>query len=127
MARFLIIDDDESVGLALGRMLELDNHQVLRALSAEAGLTMAALEHPDAIILDMRMPLMGGLEFLRRLRQDTALQALPVGIVTGDYYLGDAVMAELSTLGAHMRQKPLYINDLLALARELLGTRATEA
>jgi len=127
VARFLIIDDDETVGLTLGRMLELENHQVSRALSAEAGLALAAAERPDAIIVDMRMPIMGGLEFLRHLRADPALQALPVGIVTGDYFLADEVLAELETLGARIRHKPVFIQDLAALAQELLGVGGPEA
>ena len=108
-------------------MLELENHQVSRALSAEAGLALAAAERPDAIIVDMRMPIMGGLEFLRHLRADPALQALPVGIVTGDYFLADEVLAELETLGARIRHKPVFIQDLAALAQELLGVGGPEA
>lgn len=127
MARFLIIDDDETVGLTLGRMLELEGHQVRRALSAEAGLTAAADERPDAIIVDMRMPSMGGLEFLRRVRADASLQALPVGIVTGDYFLGDDVVAELHTLGARIKTKPIFLQDLATLAHELLDERTAES
>jgi CheY-like chemotaxis protein len=127
VARFLIIDDDETVGLTLGRMLELEGHQVRRALSAEAGLTAAADERPDAIIVDMRMPSMGGLEFLRRVRADASLQALPVGIVTGDYFLGDAVVAELHTLGARIKTKPIFLQDLATLAHELLDERTAES
>jgi CheY-like chemotaxis protein len=127
VARFLIIDDDETVGLTLGRMLELEGHQVRRALSAEAGLTAAADERPDAIIVDMRMPSMGGLEFLRRVRADASLQALPVGIVTGDYFLGDDVVAELHTLGARIKTKPIFLQDLATLAHELLDERTAES
>jgi CheY-like chemotaxis protein len=127
VARFLIIDDDETVGLTLGRMLELEGHQVRRALSAEAGLTAAADERPDAIIVDMRMPSMGGIEFLRRVRADSGLQALPVGIVTGDYFLGDDVIAELHSLGARIKTKPIFLQDLSTLAHELLDERTAES
>jgi DNA-binding response OmpR family regulator len=123
VARFLIIDDDEAVGLALSRMLAVEGHEATRALSAEAGLTSAAADRPDAVIVDMRMPMMGGLEFVRRVRADDALHSLPVGIVTGDYFLGDEVMAELQTLGARIRTKPIHLQDLATLAHELLGER----
>ncbi len=127
VARILIIDDDEVVGLTLSRMLELEDHLVSRALSAEAGLTQAATEAPDAIILDMRMPMMGGLEFLRRLRQDDRLRGLPVGIVTGDYFMDDKVLAELTELGATVRHKPIFIQDLTDLARTLLDSPGARA
>ena len=127
MARFLIIDDEEVVGLALGRMLELEGHQATRALSAEAGLLAAETNRPDAIIVDMRMPLMGGLEFLRRVRAHQDLHSMPVGIVTGDYFLGDEVVAELQALGARIRTKPIQFQDLATLAQELVGERTLDS
>ena len=104
-------------------MLAVDGHEATRALSAEAGLASAATDRPDAVIVDMRMPVMGGLEFVRRVRADATLHSLPVGIVTGDYFLGDDVMAELHTLGARIRTKPIHLQDLATLAQELLGER----
>ena len=49
-----------------------------------------------------------------------SLQKMPVAIVTGDYFLDDAVSRELRGLGAEVRFKPLWLEDLLALARNLL-------
>lgn len=121
MARILIIDDDPAVSVTLGRMLRLDGHEVTRVETAQEGLDTANSQVPDAIILDMRMPAMGGLEFLRRIRSDPRLQHLPVGILTGDYFLGDEVLAELSALGAAVRYKPVWMDDLSALTRSLLG------
>ena len=77
---------------------------------------------PDALILDMKMPEMGGLEFLRRLRAVSALEFLPVGVITGDYFLGDSVLQELATLGATVRYKPIRIEDLASLTEHILGS-----
>jgi CheY-like chemotaxis protein len=77
--------------------------------------------HPNAIILDLRMPITDGLGFLRRLRADTEQRGTPVAIVTGDYFLEDSVSAELRELGAELRFKPLWLDDLLGLTRDLLG------
>ena len=116
MAHLLIIDDDPAVGLTFRRMLEAIGHRVSRALSAEEGLAQLGIAPPDAILLDMRMPVMDGLEFLRRMRQDDQLKALPVGIVTGDYFLNEQVLAEIAELGATVRYKPVALED-----RETLG------
>ena len=121
MARLLLIDDDPAVSLTLSRMLEFRGHDVTRIESAEAGLTLAVNEPPDAIILDMKMPQMGGLEFLRRLRESAGLARLPVGVITGDYFLGDAVLRELGQLGASVRYKPIRMEDLAALTDQLLA------
>ena len=121
MAHLLIIDDDPAVGLTFRRMLEVTGHRVSRALSADEGLAQLNGDPPDAILLDMRMPVMDGLEFLRRLRQDDRLKTLPVGIVTGDYFLNEQVLAEISELGAAVRYKPVAMEDLHALAGVLLN------
>lgn len=121
MAHLLIIDDDPAVGLTFRRMLEVTGHRVSRALSADEGLAHLNGDPPDAILLDMRMPVMDGLEFLRRLRQDDRLKTLPVGIVTGDYFLNEQVLAEISELGATVRYKPVAMEDLHALADVLLN------
>ena len=118
----LIVDDDPSVTETFERMLRLEGYNVVTALSAEAGLNQAERSQPNAIVLDLRMPLVDGLQFLRLLRAKEGLQKIPVAIVTGDYFLDDAVSRELRGLGAELRFKPLWLEDLLALARNLLKT-----
>ena len=116
----LIVDDDPSVTETFERMLRLEGYHVVTALSAEAGLNQAERSQPHAIILVLRMPLVDGLQFLRLLRSKDGLQKIPVAIVTGDYFLDDGVSHELRGLGAEVRFKPLWLEDLLALARNLL-------
>jgi len=119
-SKILIVDDDEGVTQTFARMLRLEGYQVRTAVSAEKGLVEAAENHPDAIILDLRMPLVDGLGFLRRLRARDDQRATPVAIVTGDYFLDDSVSNELQELGAELRFKPLWLEDLVGLARNLL-------
>jgi DNA-binding response OmpR family regulator len=119
-SKILIVDDDEGVTQTFARMLRLEGYQVRTAVSAEKGLLEAEQSPPDAIILDLRMPLVDGLGFLRRLRSRDEHSATPVAIVTGDYFLDDAVSNELRELGAELRFKPLWLEDLVGLARNLL-------
>jgi len=119
-ATILIVDDDEGVTQTFARMLRLEGFQVRTALNAETGLREAEDSHPDAIILDLRMPLTDGLGFLRRLREHDEYRHTPVAIVTGDYFLDDSVSSELRELGAELRFKPLWLEDLVGLARNLL-------
>jgi DNA-binding response OmpR family regulator len=119
-AKILIVDDDEGVTQTFARMLRLEGYQVRTAVSAQSGLAEANTSHPDAIILDLRMPLVDGLGFLRTLRASEDHRSIPVAIVTGDYFLDEAVSAELHELGAELRFKPLWLEDLVGLARNLL-------
>jgi two-component system, OmpR family, response regulator PrrA len=118
--KILIVDDDEGVTQTFARMLQLEGYQVRTAVSAEKGLIEAEQSHPDAIILDLRMPLIDGLGFLRRLRARDDQRETPVAIVTGDYFLDDSVSTELRELGAELRFKPLWLADLVSLAQNLL-------
>ena len=121
----LIVDDDEGVTQTFARMLRLEGYEVLTAMNAESGLREAEAKRPDAIILDLRMPLMDGLGFLRRLRAHDDQRSTPVAIVTGDYFLDDSISAELHQLGAELKFKPLWLEDLLGLARDLLKPKVT--
>jgi len=116
----LIVDDDEGVTTTFARMLRLEGYHVHTALNAEMGLREAQTSRPDAIILDLRMPLVDGLGFLRRLRAHEDQRDTPVAIVTGDYFLDDTVSNELRALGAELRFKPMWLEDLVGLARTLL-------
>src|ERR1041385_2289916 len=119
-ATILIVDDDEGVTQTFARMLRLEGFKVRTAINAESGLREARNARPDAIILDLRMPLVDGLGFLRQLRAHEIVHETPVAIVTGDYFLEDAVSLELRQLGAELRFKPLWLEDLVGLARNLL-------
>ena len=78
------------------------------------------MHRPDAIILDFRMPLIDGLGFLRHLRMLDGHHDTPVAIVTGDYFLDDATTNEVRELGGMVLFKPLWLEQLVDLARTLL-------
>jgi CheY-like chemotaxis protein len=117
----LIVDDDRSVADTFARLLELEGFKVATALSAEAGLELAERVHPDAIILDMRMPITNGLQFLRLVRSKPHLVEVPVAIVTGDYFLPEPLQMEIKALGAALKFKPMWLEDLLTLAKTMVS------
>jgi DNA-binding response OmpR family regulator len=119
--RILIVDDDEGVIHTYSRMLRLEGYEVQTAGSAEMGLFEAELNCPDAIILDLHMPIIDGVELLRRIRSRDDRQVTPVAIMTGDFFLDDDVASEIKTLGARVAYKPLSLDDLVILTRNLLG------
>lgn len=117
----LIVDDDRSVADTFARILKLEGFNVATALNPELGLELAEHVRPDAIILDMRMPIINGLQFLREIRARPHLTETPVAIVTGDYFLPDSIQRDLRSLGAAIKFKPMWLEDLLALARTLVS------
>ena len=120
VARVLLVDDDVSVTDAFARTLRLDGYEVWSARSADEGLNLARLHQPHAIILDVRTRLAGGLRFVRSVRAIPALADIPVAIVTSDYQVDEPQDRELRALGAQLRYKPLWLGELVTLARGLV-------
>ena len=63
--RILVIEDDASIREALCDVLRLAGHEAEGAEHGKAGLEMLSSSTPDVILLDLRMPVMNGVEFLR--------------------------------------------------------------
>lgn len=121
--RLLIVDDDDVTSKTFARILTLEGFDVRTATSAESGLREIETLRPDAVILDLRMPYINGLGLLYRLRAVDPGRQMPVAIVTGDQCLDDSVIRELRELGAEVRFKPLWVEDLVDVARSLVGSR----
>ena len=117
----LVVDDDLDVTGTFARMLALEGYGVQTALTAEAGLREAEINHPDAILLDLRMPLVDGLAFLKRLRAREEGRQAAVAIITGDYFLDDTVLNELRTLGADVHFKPVWLEELIRITEALVS------
>ena len=116
----LIVHDNASVADTFARTLRLQGYEVWAAPSADEGLALAQVHHPNAIILDLRMPLAATLSFLRAIRTVPGLAAIPVAIVTGDYHLDEPQEHEVQALGAQLHYTPLWLDELVTLARELV-------
>ena len=125
-ARVLIVDDDVSVTELFARMLRLEGFEVWAAHSADEGLSLAQTHRPHAVILDLRMPLINGVGFLYRLRQNPANQEIAVGVITGAPVLDDATMTDIRTLCARVWHKPLSVEDIQQVAKILLTEGRSE-
>lgn len=122
MTTVMIIEDDDSVRNSLARALIDLGHRTIQAGSGRIALDILRKEQIDAILLDLRMPEMDGLEILRRLRADR-IDAPPIAILTG--YATSANTIEAMRLGAfdHLT-KPIRRDDLESLISRMLHSRA---
>jgi DNA-binding response OmpR family regulator len=81
--KILVVDDSPTYLDALAQLLRQDGHDVVLARSGEEALELLAVELVDAVILDLLMPGIGGVETCRRIRTDPAWQHIPVMMLTG--------------------------------------------
>jgi len=82
MAKILVIDDEPSVRALLDMRLRHQGYDVLFADNGWKGLELYHQEHPDVIVLDLRMPELDGVTVLKAIRRVDLKQ--PVIILTGD-------------------------------------------
>jgi CheY-like chemotaxis protein len=78
MKKILIIDDDDVFAKTLSDSLSKEKYIVVRAQDGEDGLEKIEKEKPDIIILDLIMPKMGGLDFLKALKKKGGNQKIPI-------------------------------------------------
>jgi CheY-like chemotaxis protein len=117
----LIVDDDAITSETFAHSLRLHGFDTHTAANGDEALRVASSRPLDAIITDLHMPATDGLGFLRRLREQPALEAVPVALVTADVFLNEADEATIRSLGATIRYKPLWIEDVLELTLQLCG------
>ena len=82
MVKILVIDDDAEDRFLLGAVLEERGYEVMLAENGRTGLMVCHRQHPDAIVLDLRMPEMDGRSVLQQLR--TLHPSLPVVVFSGE-------------------------------------------
>jgi len=120
-APVLIVEDDATAAEIFGLSLREAGYRVQLVGDAEAALSFVEHNLPSAMIIDLRLPMLDGLALLRRLRGQPALAAIPVAIVTGDYFVDEAVINGFKELGAQMFFKPIWHEDLIQIVGDLLS------
>ena len=121
--RVLIVDDDRSLREALRRTLTLGGYETVSAGSGQEALAQVADASPDALVLDVGLPDLDGLEVCRRLRQ--AGNRVPVLMLTAR----DAIADRIDGLDAGADDylvKPFDVGELKARLRALLRRGGSE-
>lgn len=116
----LIVEDDDILRDIYSVKFELEGFAVTAAEDGIAGLEQAALQQPDLIILDMLMPRLGGMEFLRRIRAKHG--HLHAKILVASNKSNAESIAEAKSLGAadYLIKSQLTPEDIVNRARRHL-------
>ena len=84
MEKLLIADDERSVRLLVSATLASDRYRILEASSGIEAFNLIRDEHPQLVLLDVRMPDIDGLEICRRVRSDPDLADVAIVMLTGN-------------------------------------------
>ncbi|MDH3455507.1 MAG: response regulator [Gemmatimonadota bacterium] len=121
-AEVLIVDDDADNRFLLKELLGAEDYRTVEATNGIEALERVAEHLPDAILLDVLMPGMDGLEVCRRLRADPRTAAVPVILVTAQRGREDR-LAGIAAGASDFLTKPVDVADLRLRVRNAVATK----
>lgn len=119
--KILVIDDDASLLVTLSDLFAFEGYDVTTAESGEAGLVCLETMTPDLIVLDMSMPGMGGVGFLKEISQPDGKPRYPVLVLTARAGMAE-FFANVDVEG--FVAKPCVPDDLLAEVNRIIFLRS---
>lgn len=109
--KILVVDDDRRIVRTTCDILKIKGHEAIAAHSGEGGVEKVRSDPPDCVLMDIKMPGIGGVEALKRMRE--IVPALPVILVSA--YATDDLVGEAKRAGAYaVLSKPLNFPIILS-------------
>lgn len=118
MPRVLLVEDTPFLRYAFGRLLRLHGFEVLEANDGQEALSVVEEFRPDLVVTDVMMPVMDGIELIRRLHESPSTSSLPVLAITADATLQCEARARAAG-AADFLPKPVDLCSLLERMRLL--------
>jgi CheY-like chemotaxis protein len=113
----LVVDDEDAIREVVAETLELEGYHVERAGDGEQALAKVKALHPDAIVLDLMMPVMDGWTFLQQCRRDEICHSTPVLVMSAYRRLAETA----HELHVPCLAKPFDLDVFLAAVERLLS------
>lgn len=114
--KIIIVEDEPAAADLFEEMLRISQYQVIKIHSSISALSIIRAEVPDAVLLDIMMPDISGLEVLRFMRREPDLQQIPVVIVSAKALPSDIQIGMDAGATAYLT-KPVGLDEL----RETVG------
>lgn len=115
MAEILIVDDEPDVRFVLKMAFQSAGHLIVEAHHGVAALERVKDSRPDLVVTDVMMPVLDGLELIRRLRSDPGTAAIPILVLSSRATAASGADAALA--------KPFRAHEVLATGLSLIESR----
>lgn len=117
--RVLLVEDDDSVRQLVKITLEMNDYDVVEAKDGLEGLLLLDMHHPDAVVLDLMMPDVGGERMLAQLRATPETKRTPVVIITGKPEVAPEVVGLVGR--ENVFPKPFDPDAVIARIKAMVG------
>lgn len=115
----VIVEDEVDTAEMFGEMMRLTGYQVFKSYGGTRALALIAEKMPDAVILDLMMPDLSGLEVMKLMQRDPRLAKIPVVIVSAKGLPSD-IKDGLDAGAAFYLTKPVAFRDLSKAIEEAI-------
>ena len=117
--KIVIVEDEPDTAEMFAEMMRLSGYEVLKSYGGTPAIALISHEIPDAVVLDVMMPDLSGLEVLRFLRRDPRLAKIPVIVVSAKSLPSD-IKNGLDAGANIYLTKPVAFQDLNDAVREVI-------
>lgn len=119
--RVLIVDDDHAIAEALADALADEGYDAAVATNGEKALEAMRAARPDAVLADIMMPVLDGIELVERMRGDDTLKDVPVALMSA---AAPTALRRQTDVSRYLK-KPFALSDLYDVVAELVGEAAS--
>jgi chemosensory pili system protein ChpA (sensor histidine kinase/response regulator) len=124
-ASVLVADDSMDALTVLTLLLEDGGFDVIPAMNQVTAMELIELHHPEVALIDLMMPDMSGIEFIRLLREKPEFENLPV--IAMSSYNTNYLVAALLAGATSVMHKPEDLDNLVEIIDQLIGTKGSRA
>ena len=123
--KIIIVEDEPDTAEMFAEMMRLSGYHVLKSYGGSPAIALISTEIPDAVVLDVMMPDLNGLEVLRYLRRDSRLKKIPVIVVSARSLPSD-IKSGIEAGADRYLTKPVAFQDLNVAVREVIEAAQKE-
>ena len=124
--KVLIVEDNPMNMRLIEMILKSDDYVLLKAIDGEEALAIAAIDRPDLVLMDIRLPKVNGLEVAKRLKKNSALSHIPIIALTAHAMKGDEEKAIEAGCDSYV-SKPIDTQQLPRLVASMLSSGQRKA
>jgi len=118
--KVLVVDDERQIRNLLKEFLTNEAYEVILASNGKEAIELTDKEHPDVILLDLKMPGINGIEVCKRLKEEPKTQFIPIIVITG--YVDNKIHA-IEAGADDFVHKPVNLTELGFRVKSILRTR----